>query len=478
MFEVEVGLIIAIISPMPEKSTTAIPRPLREQYEKGLAALQRQNFDYAIAILEQVLQKEPGFYAAREALRAAQAKRAGNKGGFFKKMFGTASSSPLLAKGQIALRSNPLEAIQVAEQILNNDPNNIAAHKLLADAALAADLPRTAALSLEIAFKNSPDREVAIKLGQALAQSGQSEKGERILAELASTFPNDPEIAKVLKNVSARRTLSEGGYEALGDGTGSYRDILRDKQEAVTLEQEKRAVKTEDVADRLLAEYEARIAQEPGNLRLLRSAAELCTQKKQFDQALEFYERIISAEGASDASLDRAISETTVKKFGHALSQLDPSAPDYAEQSARIQADRQAYELERCRKRVERYPNDLQMRFELGELYFKAGKFTEAIAEFQKAQNNPHRRVQAMGCLGQCFARRGMNDLAARTLQNALKEKPAFDDEKKELIYLLGCVLEKMGKKEEAIEQFKQIYETDIGYKDVAAKVDAYYSGK
>jgi hypothetical protein len=34
-----------------------------------------------------------------------------------------------------------------------------------------------------------------------------------------------------------------------------------------------------------------------------------------------------------------------------------------------------------------------------------------------------------------------------------------------------------MGKKEEAIEQFKQIYEIDIGYKDVAAKVDSYYSG-
>jgi tetratricopeptide (TPR) repeat protein len=79
--------------------------------------------------------------------------------------------------------------------------------------------------------------------------------------------------------------------------------------------------------------------------------------------------------------------------------------------------------------------------------------------------------------LGQCFARRGMNDLAARTLQNALKEKTTFDDEKKELVYQLGCVLEKMGKKEEAIEQFKQIYEMDIGYKDVAAKVDAYYSG-
>jgi len=123
---------------MPEKSATAVARPLREQYEKGLAALQRQNLDYAVTIFAQVLQKEPGFYACREALRATQVKKTGGKSGFLRKMFGTASSSPLLAKGQIALRSNPVEAINIAEQLLNSDPNNIAAHKLLADAALAA----------------------------------------------------------------------------------------------------------------------------------------------------------------------------------------------------------------------------------------------------------------------------------------------------------------------------------------------------
>jgi tetratricopeptide (TPR) repeat protein len=76
------------------------------------------------------------------------------------------------------------------------------------------------------------------------------------------------------------------------------------------------------------------------------------------------------------------------------------------------------------------------------------------------------------------FAARGMNDLAARKLQEALKEKPGFDEEKKDLLYVLGCVFEKMGKKEDAMEQFKQIYEADIGYKDVAAKVDAYYAGQ
>ena len=71
-----------------------------------------------------------------------------------------------------------------------------------------------------------------------------------------------------------------------------------------------------------------------------------------------------------------------------------------------------------------------------------------------------------------------MNDLAARKFQDAIKEKPVFDDEKKELVYNLGCVLEKMNKADEAIEQFKLIYEIDIGYRDVAAKVDAYYSGR
>jgi tetratricopeptide (TPR) repeat protein len=127
---------------------------------------------------------------------------------------------------------------------------------------------------------------------------------------------------------------------------------------------------------------------------------------------------------------------------------------------------------------VERFPTDLQFRFELAQFYFQAGKIGEAIQEFQKSQSNPHRRVASMNYLAQCFAKRRMFDLAAKKLQEALKEKPVFDEEKKELIYNLGTIFESMGKKEEAIDQLKLIYEVDIGYKDVAAKVDAYYAGQ
>jgi thioredoxin-like negative regulator of GroEL len=83
-----------------------------------------------------------------------------------------------------------------------------------------------------------------------------------------------------------------------------------------------------------------------------------------------------------------------------------------------------------------------------------------------------------MNLLAQAFARRGMNDLAARKLQEALKEKLVFDEEAKELRYQLGIVLEKMGRKEEAIDQFKAIYEQDIAYRDVMARVDAHYASQ
>jgi len=233
------------------------------------------------------------------------------------------------------------------------------------------------------------------------------------------------------------------------------------------------------VADRLIREYSARLATEPRNIKLMREVAELYAQKKDFDKALEYCQKIKSAEGGNnDPSFEQFATGISLKRFDYSLTQLDPNASDYAECVARIEAERAAFELEECKGRAERYPTDLQIRYELGELYFKAGKINEALGEFQKALANPNRRIQAMAFLGQCFARKGMNDMAARRLQEAIKEKPGFDDEKKELLYQLGSVLEKMGKTDEAIEQFKQIYEADIGYKDVSTKVDAYYAGK
>jgi tetratricopeptide (TPR) repeat protein len=391
-------------------------------------------------------------------------------------MLSGAGSSPLLAKGQLALMKDPKDALAVAEDILSSDPNSAAGHKLLGEAAMLCDLPKTAILSLEIAVKNAPkDEEVKKNLARAYSAGGQGDKAEAIFSELMRLHPGDLRLVQELKDISAKKTLKEGGYEALSDGSGSYRDILKDKDKSVAMEQENRQVKTEDVALRMITELEAQLVKEPNNLKNLRSVAELYDQQKNFDKALETYQRIIDQGGGADASLLKVIADTKIKKLNYAIAQLNPQDPGDAEKIKQLQVERDAFLLAEVEARAEKYPNDLVIKFDLGKLYFQTGKLSEAIREFQKAKNNPNKRIQSLSYLGQCFAARGMNDLAARQLQDAIKEKLTFDEEKKEMIYTLGIVLDKMGKKEESIDQFKQIYEVDYEYKDVAARVEGSY---
>src|ERR1700720_228912 len=133
---------------MAEKSLSDLPRELRVLFNKGNDAMQRENFDYAIDLYNQVLTKEPAIFEVRKALRNAQFKKAGDGGGFFKKVWGTASSQPMVAKGEMALRKDPAEALQIAEHILNTEPTSSGAHRLVVKAADALDLPRTAVMSL------------------------------------------------------------------------------------------------------------------------------------------------------------------------------------------------------------------------------------------------------------------------------------------------------------------------------------------
>jgi tetratricopeptide (TPR) repeat protein len=462
---------------MAEKSVNDLPRELRPLFTKGSEALARDNYDYAIELFTQILAREPAIFDVRKALREAQLRKTGGRSGFFKKMLSNAGSSPLIAKGQLALRKDPAEALQVAEQILSSDPHNSPAHRLAVEAATAMGLIRTAVLSLEVLVSDSPkDRDVAIKFADALADTGEVVRAEKILADLSALFPTDQDLSLALKNISARKTMQKGGYEEVVERKGTFREILKDKEEAISLEQENRQVKAEDVTERLIKDYEARLQTDPNNLKLLRNMAELLTQKKQFERALSYYERIKASEGGTDPTLDRSIAEARGRQFDHQIAQLDPTAPDFPEQTAKLQADKQAFQLAECQKRAERFPTDLAIRFELGQLYYHAGKINEAIAEFQKARGNPHRKTAALNYLGQCFARKNMNDMAARTFEDALKEKLVFDDEKKEITYNLGSVLEKAGRLAEAVKHFESIFEHDINYRDVEKKVSDYHN--
>ena len=107
--------------------------------------------------------------------------------------------------------------------------------------------------------------------------------------------------------------------------------------------------------------------------------------------------------------------------------------------------------------------------------FFNAGRFREAVPELQRARQNPHARLKAMNVLGCCYGELGMLDLAMKQLEEASREIVSMDEMKKEIVYNLGLIYERMGDPEKSLACMKQIYEVDYGYRDVARRVESSY---
>ena len=150
-------------------------------------------------------------------------------------------------------------------------------------------------------------------------------------------------------------------------------------------------------------------------------------------------------------------------------------APQFRDELEGLLKERAESQIGDARRRVERNPTDLQLRYELGERLMQAGQYTDAIPELQRGKNNPNVRLRAMNLLGQCFTEKGMLDMAVSQFKTVVSEIGPMDSTKKEVLYKLGMVYEKMGNRKEYLECMKQFYEVDYNYLDVAKRVESSY---
>ena len=171
-------------------------------------------------------------------------------------------------------------------------------------------------------------------------------------------------------------------------------------------------------------------------------------------------------------------SDREIAEHERFLAGASPADKEFAKRTKELEAakkNRAEILIEEARKRVERNPTDLQLRFDLGEQLTNAGHFREALQELQRARQNPNARLKAMNLLGRAYHELGMLDLAARQLEEAAGEIATMDAMKKEIVYNLGLVYEKTRDREKALACMKQIYEADYGFKDVAERVESSY---
>jgi len=381
------------------------------------------------------------------------------------------------------MRKDAKRAVELIEKILEDEPYNKQANLALKEAAVAAGWLETGVFALQTLLEeNARDTKLLHELARLYHELGESEREVEIYNRISAIDPADAAAMRLGKDASARDSMKSGGWAA----AGSYRDLIKDKEAAVSLEQQSRMQLTEESLGRQIAEVYALHEVEPQNIDIARRLGALSEQKDDLDAAIAWYRYASDLTQGSDPGLIRKISDLRVKVTEREIAALEESIANNAgdtmvlteKNSALAAAKKRRAEMliEEARKRVERNPTDLQFRFELGEHLMNAGHFREGLPELQRARQNPNARLKAMNALGRCYRELGMFDLAAKQLEEAAREIATMDATKKEIVYNLGLVYEGMGNREKSLACMKQIYEADYGYKDVATRVESSYA--
>jgi tetratricopeptide (TPR) repeat protein len=462
---------------MPEIPVASLDPRHQKLIENARVALERGNLDYALEVTAQVLKMQPGCLPVRRLQRVAQLRQArGKGGGFMGKALSSFSTAPFMFGG----KKEPAKQLEIAESLLAKDPHNVAALRLLAEAAGGLGLPETVAFALDAVREIEPgNRANLLALGEALLAAGKPADALKMTDEILRDKPTDAEAQNLMRKASVAQTVTKHSW----DNQASYRDKLRDEAQAVSLEQSAKVVTGDAMTQRLLDEALARVAKEPQNLVHYRSVAQAYRQLGNLDEALAWVRKARAQPvGKTDAALEKQESELATAVVEQHMKDAEAAvaaAPGDAAAQAKLAAAQKEFadfKLAESRRYVERYPNDHAARFALGTLLLEAGQTDAAIAQFQQAQKGPQVRVSSLVGLGRCFKAKKLFDLAVAQLTTAKNELTTMDDAKKDIIYELGTCYELMGKAEAAIAEFKVIYSEDIGFRDVADKINAFYA--
>ena len=443
---------------------------ISKHIEKAEEAVRRKNFDGAISLYEQLLEFQPNDLRARKGLLQAARKRYEYKKPM-KALLLAASGPHLAAAKSMQTVKKWKQAADHYQKALLQDPTSAAWCLVLGECLEMSGVADGALAVYEHLAEVDPRNLDALKRAGAILYRKKElapalEYYERALA----INPRDQESLKARKNLAAEGILQQKNFES----ASSSRDLIKDKAQQQALEHDQRLHKSEEEIAEGLRALEAEAQASPGNPRTFERMGKLQETKGDLDAALASYEKALGLEPQS-FDLKVRIDELVLRRYDREIRDLQGKLGverGVSERLNKLEQDRQAFELETAGKRAAEHPTDLGLRYKYGRLLFRVGRIDESIAELQKAVVDPRWKLECLVTLGQCFFKKDLFDLARKQLEKALEQVPSGSARAKEILYNLGLVAERMGSRGDAAGFYSRIYEIDIGYKDVAKKME------
>ena len=452
--------------------------------DKAKVASERGNYEYAIELYLQLLELQPNHVDARKALREAEVRRAQERG-----ITGSTASGWLRGFGSLLgaaifsiLRKHD-RAMASCEAFLKHDPYNKTVLKMLSNAAARAELLDTAIVVLEDVRTRSgqPAKGRGLKgyiavlrrLAQLYIQVEKLPLADERLKELLNLDSKDRDAINLLRDVAARRSMVEGGWDRAGK-KGGYREVLKSEQDAKKLEQSHGDIRTEGDALKRIEAVQREMEADPENTRLMIEVGDLYKMVRRWDDARVWYQKALDID-PNNFLVQASMGDLQLAEMDGRIRGLRADASKSAE-AAELTRKRMGFALQEYERRVQARPQDLPTRFRYGQILFQLRRYKAASVQFQHASRDPKTRRAALYRLGLCFMKQELVDLAIEQFEKAVAGASVVDQEVKGILYALGEAHEAQGRLDQALDAYKRIFEIDINFKDVSQKIQELYS--
>ena len=442
-------------------------------FDRAKTVADSGNFDYAIDMYIEGLNREPTNIPEHEALRrvAMERKVRGGKaaGGFF------GVKTPRKGK-------TPKDLMLNAEWLLAKDVSNI--QHMLAFLRAArdggyADVIRWFGPILRTANKSKPKKEIAIGLKDMYRSIQDFTAAMDCLQDAIDMDPDDLDLLQEYKDLGAEATMKRGNFGA----ADTFKESLNDSEKTKDLLQEDALAKTREF--RLKQVEQARLEYEAAPLdhrTIAKYSTALRGMEEESFEALATEVLTKAFAQTKTYQYKKSIDEIKMRQFNRALAPLKERvrfAPDDAAAKDRLRAhqlEQLQFELVALHDWSEHYPTDMGITYQYGLRLYLAKRYDDAIQTFQRAQTNPKHRVEALYYLGLSFDQQKMLPESAETLQRAVSEYELAEsgtEVSKRLYYALARVYEQINRKTEAMNIYSKITQWDINYRDARQRLAA-----
>ncbi len=449
-------------------------------FQKADQAIKRRNLDYAIELLKQGLAIDPDRLDERKKLRRAAVQRCHEKNSSTtgSKMLRLKNSGLLGKIKKLQVQKKIEELIIENEKFLALAPQDSKQLMVQGGAFETTERLDSALEQFRTITEIEPQNADAWKkMGRIFERLKKIDKAIECWEQVRSFNPADQEAGKVIRDLSAAKMMAQQ-EDRRKDGDDSFRSMLKDTDESAKLEKQQRIIRTADDAKDAIAIKREQVEADAENPRQWRELGDLYLKANDYDGAEQSYNKAIEL-NPGDLYLKDRLSKLTERRIqadvdlARAAVEKNPDDETAKAKLGEVEKRQNEFLLADLERQVNAHPTDYSLKYRFGEQLLKNERYDEAIAQFQKARQDPKFASKSVYLAGKSFAGKSMYGPAILQFKQALEaQSDKESDLAKAITYDLADAHDKQGEEDVALELLEGLMMVDIGYRDVSQKAD------